>query len=145
MYTTEGIILKKTDAGEAGALFTLYTRDFGKIRALAQGIKREGAKLKGHLEPLNLCRIGFVLGKNGERLTYAEMLNSWRGIRESLGKLEAALEAAALVDERCFPGEKDEGLWQMLLGHLRKIENEEKMDKDVPQFFAKQLFEYLSI
>ena len=52
MYTTEGIILKKIDVGEANALFTIYTKDYGKIRAVAQGVKKEGAKLQGHLEPL---------------------------------------------------------------------------------------------
>lgn len=145
MHTTEGIVLKKTDAGETGAFFTIYTRDFGKIRALAQGVKKEGAKLKGHLEPLNLCRIGFVLGKNGERLTYAEMLNSWLGIWGNFEKLTGALGAAALVDERCFPGDKDEGLWRMLLRHLRKIEKGEKIESEAMRKFDAELLEYLNI
>ena len=33
VYKTEGIILKRIDVGEADSLFTIYMKDFGKIRA----------------------------------------------------------------------------------------------------------------
>lgn len=145
MRTTEGIILKKDDAGEYDALFTLYTRDFGKIRALARGIKKEGAKLKGHLEPLNLSRVGLVSGKSGERLIQAETLNSWPLLRRDYERLAAAYHAAALVDSQCFPGDRDEGLWLMLVKSLQKIEKEEKIERDAARLFEKRLLDYLNI
>lgn len=118
MYSTHGIILKKIDAGEADAFFVIYTKDFGKIRARAQGVKKEEAKLKGHCEPLNLVSVQFVLGKNGERLTHAEVINSWPSIRENLDKFKAAWYLVGLVDRHCFPGEKDEALWNMFSENL---------------------------
>ena len=124
MYFTEGIILKKTDLGEDGALFTIYTKDFGKIRALAQGVKKEGAKLKGHLEPLSLSSVSFVLGKNGERLTHAALNNFWPGIREDYQKLAAAQKIAILVDQECLPGEKDEPLWELLVKSLLVLDDQ---------------------
>lgn len=115
MYTTDAIILKKIDVGEADTAFVFYTKEFGKMRALAQGVKKEEAKLKGHLEPLSLCTIGFVLAKNGERLTHAELQNYWGGIRLSTEKNKAALYLAALINTHCFWAEKDEKLWNLLV------------------------------
>ena len=121
MYNTEGIILKRTDIGEADSLFTIYTQDFGKIRARAQGIKKEGAKLKGHLEPLSLASISFVLGKNGERLIHASLLDYWPGIRGNLDKLDLAWRIADFVDRHCFPGQKDEALWDTIFDGFRSL------------------------
>ena len=134
MYTTEGVILKRTDVGEHGSLFTIYTRDFGKIRALAQGVKKEGAKLKGHLEPLNLSSIGFVLGRNGERLTQATVLNHWPGVRENFEKLRIAYTIIEVIDKQCLLGAKDENLWGILTGSLSTLENTQFLGNDLDEF-----------
>ena len=123
MYTTQGLVLKKTSVGEADAIFTIYTKDYGKIRAMAQGVKKEEAKLKGHLEPLNLVRLGFVLGKNGERLTGASSLNHWLDTKSNWNKTSAAYRLADWVDRSCLVGEKDEELWNLLIGSFQELES----------------------
>lgn len=142
MYTTEGIILKKQDVGEADALFTIYTKDFGKIRAVAQGIKKEGAKLKGHLEPLSLSLIGFVLGRSGERLTHALLLAPWHSIKGDYSKIQAAWQIATAIDQHCFNGEKDENLWTLVLGSLALLEKG-VADAEFFRAFEKRLHECL--
>ena len=134
MYSTEGIILKRTDVGEADSLFTIYTKDFGKICARAQGVKKESAKLKGHLETLSHGAVSFVLGKSGERLTSAVMLNCWLGICKDFDKLRAAYTLTNLVDEKCFSGEKDEKLWQLVLDSFSFLDAAEFTEKDFFQF-----------
>ena len=121
MYTTEGIILKRTDVGEADSLFTLYTRDFGKMRALAQGVKKEDAKLKGHLEPFNAVALSFVIGKSGARLTHAAVFNHWEEIRLHLKKLEILFFMAETLDAHCWEGEKDSPLWDFFLQKLQAL------------------------
>lgn len=122
MYTTEGIILRRTDAGEADALFTIYTKDYGKIKALAQGVKKEGAKLRGHLEPFSLSSVSFVLGKNGERLTHTTLTNFWPNLHANLNKLRAAQHIVTLVDEETMPGERDIPLWELLVASFKELE-----------------------
>lgn len=122
MHTTDGIILKKTDAGEADLLLTVYTKDFGKIRALAQGIKKEGAKLRGHLEPLSVSKISFVLGKNGERLTHANLVQFWPAIRGASEKLKAAHRIAEHANAQCLEGQKDECVWELLMESFLVLE-----------------------
>lgn len=122
MYSTKGVILKKVDAGETDAFFVIYTEDFGKIRALAKGVKKEGARLKGHCEPLNLSGFQFVLAKKGERLTHAEMQEHWPGIRQESDKMRAAWQILSLFDQHCLLGQKDEGLWNLLVAALSGLE-----------------------
>jgi len=121
MYTTTGIVLKRTDVGEADSLFTLYTRNFGKMRALAQGVKKEDAKLKGHLEPFNAVSLSFVIGKSGARLTHAAVFNHWAEARLHLKKLEALFFMAETLDAHCWEGEEDLPLWVFFLQKLQAL------------------------
>ncbi len=125
MYSTDAIVLKKIDTGEADAFFVCYTKDFGKIRALARGVKKESAKLKGHLETLSLSTIGLVEGRSGFQLTHASLANPWHGIRTDVMKLDVAFRIAALVDAECFERERDDALWRLLVGALLTLDREE--------------------
>ena len=124
MHSTQGVILKKHDVGEADAIFVIYTKDFGKIRAVAQGIKKENAKLKGHLETLSLASIQFVVGKNGERLTHAELLDYWPLLRGDREKLKNAWQIAEMINSNCLEGEKDENIWTLLVSSLSILNKE---------------------
>ena len=48
-YRTQGFILKKADRGEADRIFTIYTKDFGKLEILAKAERKIKSKLKGGL------------------------------------------------------------------------------------------------
>lgn len=147
MYTTQGIVLKKISIGEADALFTIYTEDYGKIRAMAQGVKKEEAKLKGHLEMLNLVQLGFVLGKNGERLTQASLLNCWPKTKSEWNRTSAVHRLADWIDKTCFVGEKDPELWSLLLDGFQEIDSADRFTvidyTRIVRSFEKKLSEIL--
>ena len=143
-HTTEGIVLNKIPYGEYDALYDIYTKGFGKIRARAQGIKKEGAKLKGHLEPLSLVRVTFVLGKHGERLTHATMILFFESMRQSKEKLFAGLRIAALLCEKSFPGQKDEHLWDLLLESMLVLD-EGEFSEEVFQRFSDRFASFVGV
>ena len=128
MYFTLAIVLSSGAAGESDGLYSLYTKDFGKIRARAQGVKKVDAKLRGHLETLALSRVGFVQTRHGERLVYAEALEGFGAIRSDIERMKTALYVAALLDEAIFPGEPDLPVWGLLERTLAEIE------KSIPPF-----------
>lgn len=123
-YTTQAIVLKKISASEADAVVVLYTHDFGKLRAYAQGVKKENAKLKGHIEPLSLNAVQFVMGAAGERLTYAQMLQSWPSIRNDFDQYGAAIYMIELIDRHCLIGQPDSAIWELLLSSLLELEQQ---------------------
>jgi len=72
IYTTEGFILKSANFGEANKYFFIFTRDFGLIKASAQGVRHLKSKLRYGLEDFSLAQISVVRGREIWRLTSAE-------------------------------------------------------------------------
>lgn len=142
MHFTDAIVLSKTDVGEADAIFSLYTKEYGKIRGRAQGVKKENAKLRGHLETLALSRIGFVTTKNGERLIYAEASEAWSAIRADFERMRGAIYFISLVDLATFAGEPDPAVWNLLKSALRALE-ERGFERESFEMFEKGLVRHL--
>ena len=84
-------------------------------------MKKESAKLKGHLEIFNFVELRCVQGKNGIRLTGAQALESWPSIRSDFEKSRAAYLTTEFIDRTCLEGERDEKLWELL--GLEELEN----------------------
>lgn len=53
IYTVEGVILKRKSTGEADRILTVFTRQLGKIRVLAKGIRKIRSRRAGHVEVFN--------------------------------------------------------------------------------------------
>jgi len=60
---TQGIILTRTDFGEADRIITLLTPDHGKLRLMAKGVRRIKSKLAGGIELFSVSHITFIEGK----------------------------------------------------------------------------------
>lgn len=143
-YSTEGVVLKKIATGEADEFCILYTKDFGKISFLTKGIKKESAKLKGHLELGSLSAVNFVLGRRGGQLVQAKLLNFWPLLREDWGRLTAAGRLLEAVHKSCEEGEKDESIWRLLLDSLRFLDRRDLANFH-PALFEKDFFKKMSI
>jgi DNA repair protein RecO (recombination protein O) len=60
---TRGIILVRTDFGEADRIITLLTPDQGKLRLMAKGVRRIKSKLAGGIELFSVSDITFIRGR----------------------------------------------------------------------------------
>jgi len=70
-YTTQGIILRKSHQGDFDRQYVIYTRDYGKITAIAKSVKKPTSKLNSHLEFFNLCDLMLARGNSCDRLAAA--------------------------------------------------------------------------
>ena len=62
-FITTGIILSRTDFGEADRIITLITPDHGKLRVLARGVRKVKSKLAGGIELFSVSHITYLPGK----------------------------------------------------------------------------------
>jgi len=60
---TTGIILSRTDYGEADRIITLLTPDHGKLRLMARGVRKAKSKLAGGIELFSVSDISFIAGR----------------------------------------------------------------------------------
>jgi len=58
----EAVILRHADWGEADRLLTLYSREQGKLRAIAKGVRKIQSRKAGHLEPFTRSKIMLARG-----------------------------------------------------------------------------------
>ena len=98
LYKTEGIVLKSVPVGEADRMVTLYTRDMGKLRAAARGVRRPRSRLGGHLDALNRVSLSLARGRNRDVITGADALETFRPLKSDLERLAYGLYVAELVD-----------------------------------------------
>lgn len=60
---TRGIILARTDYGEADRIITLLTPDKGKLRLIAKGVRKLKSKLAGGIELFSTSEIAYMPGR----------------------------------------------------------------------------------
>ncbi len=76
-YRAEAIVLRTHKLGEADRIITLLSRERGKIRAVAKGVRRTKSKFGSRLEPFSRVDLLVHEGKNLDIITQAESLNAY--------------------------------------------------------------------
>jgi len=69
IYTTDGIILKRTASGEANITLYILTKDLGLILASARSARLSSSKLRPSLQEYSSGSITCIKAKNGWKVT----------------------------------------------------------------------------
>ena len=98
---TTAIVLRTIEFSETSSILTLFTRDFGKVRALAKGARRPKGPFESALDLLCLCRIVFLRKSSDalDLLTEAKLERRFRPPGGNLSNLYAAYYVAELLNE----------------------------------------------
>ncbi len=135
-YKTSGIFLKKIDKGEANQLFTIYTKDFGRLEVMGKGIRKMASKLRSQTRILSFSDIEFIQGKAGKTLTDSRIKEKFEKISLDLDKTETAEKIVGLVALTVRGEERDEKSWQLLLETLYFLKKTELRESHaVYQYF----------
>jgi len=120
-YRTIGFILKKVDQGETDQLFTIYTKDFGKLEILGKAIRKTSSKLRSGAEIFYLSEIEFIQGKTHKTLTDAVLIDKFKNLRKNLKKLAMAYKISEVLDTMLKGQESDEKIWELLNETFEKL------------------------
>jgi DNA repair protein RecO (recombination protein O) len=93
------LVLRTTDWSETSRIATLWTRELGKVRALAKGGRRLRSNFESGLDLLTLCSIVLLRKSSGalDLLTEARVVRRFPRLRSDLGALYAAYYVAELL------------------------------------------------
>jgi DNA repair protein RecO (recombination protein O) len=117
----EAIVLKHSDFGETDRLITLYSREQGKVRALAKGARKPGSRKGGHLEPFSRASLLLFAGRDLQVVTQAEAINTHSAISENLVALGYASYVAELLDKFSADHDENRGLYRLLRDTLDRL------------------------
>jgi len=76
IYKTEGIVLASREIGEADRIFSIYTKDFGRLEMTALGVRHLKSKLRYSLNVFSRVQIAFIRIKEFLRLVDAKKLDN---------------------------------------------------------------------
>ena len=142
-YRTQAFILNKTDWNEADQIFTVYAKEFGKIKIAAKAIRKIKSKLRSGMDLFYLSEIEFIQGKTYKTLTDALVIDKFENIRENLEKLEVVSQIAEALDSLVHEQEQDENIWNLLNGALDKLKNSRDNHNLIYYYFLWNLFSLL--
>lgn len=122
LYQVEAIVLRQRDYREADRIVTLYSREEGKLSALARGTRRPRSRLAAGLQPFAHSRLRLWRGESLDVVTQCEVRGSFPRLRSCLEGMAAATLLAELVD--AFSQERDPApaLFALLRGTLEALE-----------------------
>jgi DNA repair protein RecO (recombination protein O) len=117
------LVLRTTDWSESSRIATLWTREFGKVRALAKGGRRLKSNFESALDLLTLCRIVVLRKSSGslDLLTEAQVVERFARLRQSLPALYAAYYIAELLADWTQEYDPHPALFDEALAALRDL------------------------
>lgn len=97
-WRLEGIVIRVRNLGEADRIVTVYTREKGKLQAVARGARRIRNRLLSPTQAFTLGRYLIFPSKSLHNLSQAEIIHSGQGLRDDLEKFAYASYVAELLD-----------------------------------------------
>jgi DNA repair protein RecO (recombination protein O) len=122
IYKAIGINLKSMPLGESDRLLTILTQEFGLIRVVAPGARKQNSKLGGRSGLFVVNELLIAKGRSLDKITQAETLESYSGLSQDLGRLAASQYLAEMVLAQALSEQPQEELFYLLNEHLRRLE-----------------------
>lgn len=98
-YTTEAIILRRRDLGEADRLLTVLTPQRGKLRLVAKGARKPRSRKAGHVELFMRSQLLVTHGRGDlDLITQAQVREAYLPLRDDLTRGAYAAYAVELAD-----------------------------------------------
>ena len=124
-FRTEAVVLRHSDWGEADRILTLYSREQGKLRAIAKGVRKMRSRKAGHLEPFTRVDLQLARGRDLLIVTQAETVEPYLNLRENLLRIAYAAYVVELLDRFTYDEDSHPPLYRLLTDTLARLNREE--------------------
>lgn len=122
---TEAIVLRKLRYGEADSILHLFTREQGRVGAIAKGVRRSRSRFGGRLEPFFRLELMLHEGRGDlATVTAAETLDGYPHLRERAASLNAAGKVADFVLRLLDGRERNEPAYNLLVNMLSLLDED---------------------
>lgn len=135
---TDAIILRLVRFSESSAVVTMFTREHGKIAALARGAYRPKSAFEGALDLGSHCSVVFISKSSDalDLLTEAKLQRRFRSAQRSLLRLNLGYFVLELVRELTEDGQPVSGLFELVQGTLTALDSPQIQDTMMPDLMA---------
>jgi DNA repair protein RecO (recombination protein O) len=136
-YKTEAIVLRSMRFGEADRILHLYTRERGRIGAIAKGIRKTKSRVGARLEPLSHVALQLHEGSGElQTVTGVDLVHTHRASREDPYRLGAGLIGAEAMLRLFGEPEANPRAFEALSRFLDALDETEMPDGGKPALDA---------
>jgi DNA repair protein RecO (recombination protein O) len=136
----DAVVLRTYKSGEADRVCVLWTKEHGKVRILAKGVRKTSSRMGGSLEPMAHVKVDLVKSRGDLFVTRNVVhLNRFTTLRASYDRIAAGLGVVEVVDAIPAEEEADEGIYDLLVRVLGTLDTEEYFPALVPTSFFLRL------
>ena len=127
---TEAIVLGQNDFGEADKVVTLYTKEFGKLKAVAKGVRRIKSRFGSAMEPFSHDHLMLYMPRKRDLyvVTGSRIIRTHKELRENFDSFITGSYITELVNKLTEPEEPNRHLFSLILQAFHQIP---KQDRDI--------------
>ena len=133
---TEGLVIRQTDTGESDRIVTVLTKDYGIIRAFANGAKRMKSRSQCATQLLSYSRFSIYQSKESYIVDEAQSIEVFFKLRQDIERLTLAQYFCELAGELAPEMDQAEDYLTLMLNSLHFLANGTR-----PQLLLKALTE----
>jgi DNA repair protein RecO (recombination protein O) len=133
-FHLDALILKHMDFSEADRIVVVFSKERGKVRAIAKGVRKLHSRKAGHLEPFTHVRLFLAQGRDMPIITQAQTIDPFAVLRGELVKIGYASYVIELLDRFSSEDGANQPLYQLSLDTLKRLENTEDLFSVIQYF-----------
>jgi len=132
------VVLRKLDYGEADRIYTLLTRDHGKVGAIGKGVRKTSSKLASSLELFSQVEVLLAHGRNLDVITQVQRLDTPR-MAADLGRTSYAGVVTELAERMSEDRNPIERLFELTCRALNELALESEPRRAAQLYLAAAL------
>ena len=138
---TEAIVLKTFDFRETSRIATFFSRDFGKVKGVLKGIRKDSRKFGSSLAKFSVNDIVYYQYRNSEihLVSHCDMKEYFFALRQDLKKMTAASYVLELVDAIMPVEEPNDAVYELMLDFYKGLQTVSDVSKLIYIFQIKAL------
>lgn len=123
LYRDHAVVLRTQKLGEADRIITLFTKEHGRIKAVAKGVRRTKSRFGARLEPASCVDLQLYTGRTFDTITQVVSIENYGDVLSSDYQSWTVASAILEAAERFTQAEHEPALQQYLLvtGSLKAL------------------------
>lgn len=144
IYETHAIVLKRRNVAETDRMLTIFSKEYGRMRVYARGVRRVHSRRSAYLEVFSHTLFILHRGKTWDSVSEAAPKHAFSALRQSLSLVSHAYYLCELVDALLPERQEHRDVYTLLLGALTALNDIKGNDPvEVSEQFALELLRIL--
>ena len=142
---SEAVVLKTLNHGDTSKIITLYSRESGRLKLIAKGVRSPKSKAAGLFQPTRHLQVVYYAKPNSDLQMFksGELVNGFFGLEDDFDRLTLAQVVVELLERSVEDEQSHPVLFELLVDTLKRLSDKNTAASGAYWFFHLQLLSEL--